>query len=333
MQLPAGIAIVLLIAGPWYFAEWALHGARFTEFVLGFLLLSRFNAAICGHAGPWYYYFLALILGFAPWSHFLPYALIRTWRNAQRTTYNAELLTLCYIIPVFIVFSIAQTKLPNYLLPLYPFLAIMVGKLWDDVLKTDHGPSTIDHRLLKPRMLLSQILLILVVILLIIGFIILGTSNYSGQYQELLPNLKLLAGVLIAGGLLSIVYGLWSKWKLSFAALPLMVFIIALILTTQTLPAIEKYKGAKELGQSIAQNLKEAESVASYNIVNKPGVVFYSPRLTTIIESEDEAVKFLKNKKGCLFTTLSAYEKIKTSLPKNAAILDQKGDLLVLYTP
>ncbi|MBU1026261.1 MAG: glycosyltransferase family 39 protein, partial [Candidatus Margulisbacteria bacterium] len=81
MQIPAGILIVLVIGAPWYIAEWLMHGDKFTEFVLGFLFMSRFKGVVAGHPGPWYYYFLAIILGFAPWSHFLPYSLIRTWKH------------------------------------------------------------------------------------------------------------------------------------------------------------------------------------------------------------------------------------------------------------
>ncbi|MBU0671797.1 MAG: glycosyltransferase family 39 protein, partial [Candidatus Margulisbacteria bacterium] len=173
MQLLPGVAIVALIASPWYLASWAIHGQIFADFAVGFLFMSRFQGVVSGHPGPWYYYFLAIILGFAPWSHFLPFALLRTWKKRLQ---DPALLTLCLIIPVFIVFSIAKTKLPSYLLLIYPFLAIMVGKIWDDFLGTE-------QKMLKTGMAISNVLLAVVVALIIIGFVMLGTTNYSGQYQ------------------------------------------------------------------------------------------------------------------------------------------------------
>ena len=292
MKIIPGMILFLLIAAPWYVIEWHIHGKIFQEFVMGFLFLSRFQGVVSGHPGPWYYYFIALLLGFAPWSHFIPYAFIRTRRN---NTSAPELLTLCYIAPVFMVFSIAQTKLPNYMLPIYPFLAIMVGKVWDDLFAK---PAN------KLRgFLFSNLLLLIIVILIIIGFAILGTSNYSGQYQELLPNLQLLAGILIIGSTISISYFLFQKHRISFYAIPVMVFAIALVLTTQTLPAVEEYKNTRKLAQKVSENIKENEIIAAYDIGNRPGVVFYNQKPVVFLESEKEFKKFIKEKRGYCFTT------------------------------
>lgn len=315
MQILPGIIIILIIAAPWYIAEWYLHGQRFTEFVLGFLFLSRFKGVVSGHPGPWYYYFLALLLGFAPWSHFLPYSLWRTWKNRIG---SAELLSLCYIIPVFVVFSIAKTKLPNYVLPLYPFLAITVGKLWDNFLSK---PQT-----MRKGMAIANFLLAIVSVLILIGFAILGTSKYPVPYRELLPNLLFLAGILAGGSILSIGFYAFRKYKISFAVIPLMVFAIALILTTQTLPAVEKYKGTKELANKVSKVIKENQSIAAYNIGNRPGVVFYNLKPVVFLENEEQLANFLKEKKGYCFTTLEEFRKIE----KLARVFDKKGDLVVL---
>lgn len=320
MQIPLGIIIVLIVAGPWYVAEWWLHGAKFSEFIWGFLFLSRFEGVVCGHPGPWYYYFLAAILGFAPWSHFLPYALVRTWKNRLN---EPELLTLCYIIPVFVVFSIAQTKLPNYILPLYPFFAIAAGKLWDDFLGSK-------QQSMHKGMTIANGLLAVVVALIIIGFVMLGTSRYAGQYQELLPDLQLLAGILIAGSMISIGMFVFQKFKVSFCLIPAMVFLIAFVLTTQTLPAVEKYKGIKELAQKVAQNIRPEEQISAYEMGNRPSVVFYNPKPIKFLSTKEEALSFLKNRKGYLFTATVEHEKI---MPKSGKILDKKGDFVVLYTP
>lgn len=317
LQILPGIIIFSLIAAPWYIIEWLLHGQQFTEFVLGFLFLARFGGVVAGHPGPWYYYFLAIILGFAPWSHFLPYSLARTWKSKLNAP---ELLSLCYIIPVFLVFSVAKTKLPSYLLPLYPFFAITVGKLWDDFLGTEQNN-------LKKGMIIANILLAVVVTLIIIGFIMLGTSNYSGQYQELMPNLLLLAGILVAGSLISIGAYFLQKYKLSFTAIPVMVFIITLILTTQTLPAVEKYKGSKELGQKVTQVIKANDQIAAYNIGNRPSIVLYNDQPIIFLETEQEVLNFTRRNKGYCFTTMEEYKKLKRK-PK---VLATKGELVVIY--
>ncbi len=325
MRIIQGILIILLISGPWYIAEWYLHGEKFAEFVLGFLFLSRFKGVVSGHPGPWYYYFLSILFGFAPWSHFLPFSLLRTWKNRLN---RPELLSLCYIIPVFLVFSIAKTKLPNYVLPLFPFLAISVGKLWDDFLTELRNLfASYERKYLRKGIAISNIFLATVVILIIIGFAVLGTSNYCGQYQEMLPDLLLLAGILVAGSLISISAFAFRKYITSFTAIPVMVFVIAFVLTVQTLLAVEKYKGTKELGEKVSQAIKENEGIAAYKVGNRPGVVFYNSKPVLFLKNEEELLSFLRNKKGYCFTTLSAYEKLKGKVK----VLDKRGELAVLH--
>jgi len=315
LQIIPGIIITLAIAAPWYAAEWLLHGEKFTQFILGFLFLSRFQGVVSGHPGPWDYYIFALMLGFAPWSQFLPFALIRTWKSAKLK--SSELMTLCYIIPVFIVFSVAKTKLPNYVLPLYPFLAIMVGKLWYDFLG-DEKES------MRKGMIFANIILAIIVALIITSFIILGTSNYSGQYLELLPNLLFLAKILIIGSLFSIIAFVLKKYKASFTIIPAMVFIITFVLTTQTLPAVEKYKGSKELGAKVTENIKAHEIISAYEVGNRPSIVFYNSKPIVFLESKEEVESFLRNKKGYCFT---ASEEFK----KHPRIFAQKGELIILH--
>jgi len=321
MQILPGIVIIFLIGAPWYIAEWMLHGEKFTDFVLGFLFLARFKGVVAGHPGPWYYYFFALLLGFAPWSHFLPYSLIRTWKNRLN---SPELLSLCYILPVFLVFSIAKTKLPNYGLPLYPFLAIMTGKLWNDFMENQQN--------MRKGMSTANILLGLVVILIILGFSI-AAANYTGQYEEFLPRLMLLAGALVLGSLISVICYFLKAYRVSFAALPIMVFVIALILTTLILPDVDDLKGAKPLGRHLADIIEPGQAIAAYEVGNRPSVVLHSPQPVQFLEHRDALNFFLIKKKGYVFTTANEYEKIKKSLPGNTRILDKKGDLLVIYMP
>ena len=362
IQLPAGILIILLIGFPWYLIEYSIHGKVFLDFALGFLFLSRFQGAVSGHSGPWYYYFLVLIIGFAPWSHFLPVSLWRTWRKLttnntsasgglQLTTSDPELLTFCFIIPAFIVFSIAKTKIPNYVLPLYPFLAIMVAKLWDELFSWKpetkrlgfQQPGNRDVPTCSDRnglgqvqspvsgFLISNICFAVVIVLIFVGVIMLGNSNYPSQYAVLMPSILTLAVILVAGSLLSVLGFLLSAYRVSFAAIPVMVFAIALALTLQALPQVENFKGAKPLGQELVKAVKPGQAIAAYETGNRPSVVLHSPLTVDYLTSEAELASFLTARQGYAFTTTDEYEKIRSRLPRGAKVFDKKGDLLVLY--
>lgn len=316
MRIPTGILIITLIGFPWYLAEYWVHGKVFLDFALGFLFLSRFQGAVCGHTGPWYYYFLALILGFAPWSQFIPFAV---WRSLKNWRNNSELLMLCFVIPAFIVFSIAKTKIPNYVLPLYPFLAIMVGNLLNKPAAERRG------------LLVSNCFFAVVIALILIGCVMVGNSNYPTQYISLLPSLYTLAAVLVISGIISIAAYFFKKYSLSFAAIPVMVLIITLILTLWALPEVENFKGAKGLGKKLSAVIKPNQIVAAYNVGNRPSVVLHSPKPVQFLEVEKELSGFLRHKKGYAFTLMEEYEKMKERLPARTKILAKKGDLIILY--
>lgn len=337
LRLITGTIIIILIGLPWYIVEYLIHGQVFLDFALGFLFLSRFGGVVAGHTGPWYYYFLALLLGFFPWSQFLPVAL---WQSGRKlTTYNLrlrtadpELLMFCFIVPAFIVFSIAKTKIPNYVLPLYPFLAIMVAKLWDDLLaESEHNRGL--KSAVRTAFTGSNIFFAVVIILIFVGVIILGNSNYPSQYAALLPSLLALAAILVVGSLLSVFGFLLSAYRFSFASLPAMIFVVTLLLTLVALPQVENFKGAQPLGQELAKMIKPGQKIAAYETGNRPSVVLHSPRPVTFLTREAELNGFLAARQGFAFTTTDEYEKIKTRLPRGVKILDRKGDLLVLYKP
>jgi 4-amino-4-deoxy-L-arabinose transferase-like glycosyltransferase len=343
MHLIPGIIIIVLIGLPWYVIEYWIHGKVFLDFALGFLFLSRFQGIVSGHTGPWFYYFLALLLGFAPWSHFIPLGLWKAFKNWKN---DPELLCLCFIIPAFLVFSIARTKIPNYILPVYPFLAILVGRLWYEFLgepENKFSAPTKSKARINSRFAntgtansfagfaVSNLFFAVVIILIFIGVIYIGSAQYPAEYASLIPPLQALAAALVIGSALSIIFFFFKAYQLSFTAIPAMVFVIAFILTVWALPLVENFKGAKPLGQELAKIIKPNEIIAAYEVGNRPSVVLHSPKPVKFLDKEAQLFSFLKKKNGYAFTTVDEYEKIKSRLPRQAEIFDKKGDLLVLY--
>jgi 4-amino-4-deoxy-L-arabinose transferase-like glycosyltransferase len=312
MRIVPGALLITVIGLPWYIAEYLIHGPVFIDFALGFLFLARFQGVVAGHTGPWYYYFPALLIGFAPWSHFLPLALWQAW---QERRHDPELLALCFILPALIVFSIAKTKIPNYVLPLYPFLAIMVGASWDRLLREPAAE--------RRGFLFANLFFALVVALICAGVMMVGNNQYPAQYVTLIPSLQALAAVLVLGASVSIGLFLVKSYRASFAAIPVMVFIITLILTLWTLPAVEPLKGEKELGQKVAAALTPTKLIAAYNVGNRPGVVFYNSRTVVMLSSEAESRSFLRQRRGFLFTA-------ERPLPFGR-LFARQGELFVYY--
>jgi 4-amino-4-deoxy-L-arabinose transferase-like glycosyltransferase len=119
-----GAVILVLMIGPWALA---IHGAtegRFFAEALGGDMLSKVGAAQELHAGPPGYYLLLAPLLFWPAAALAPAGLAAAM--IERADWRFALL-LSWLIPNWLVFELAATKLPHYTLPLYPALAILAA--------------------------------------------------------------------------------------------------------------------------------------------------------------------------------------------------------------
>jgi len=129
-QIGKGLILFLLIALPWY--GWVcLHNKGLFTYFIKTQFLSRIETGTMGHPHPWYYYLLILPGLTFPWTLYLLPALGRSLRHLSKMRF----FFLLWAIVPFILFSLMRTKLPFYILPCLPPLAILLGEWWDSVFK------------------------------------------------------------------------------------------------------------------------------------------------------------------------------------------------------
>jgi 4-amino-4-deoxy-L-arabinose transferase-like glycosyltransferase len=129
LRLPLVFAVVAAVALPWYLAVgWATGGDWLAGF-LGGHNVGRFLKPMENHSGPFFYYLPVIALGAFPWSVFLPLPIWKLVRELRRPRESAAPLVLvaCWAGVWIAFFSCASTKLPNYVLPAYPALALLTG--------------------------------------------------------------------------------------------------------------------------------------------------------------------------------------------------------------
>lgn len=126
-----GIFLGFLPAILWYWAQIQHYGNEFIQFHFFSQSFDRLATTIDGHDRGYYYYFLELIKYTVPWLLFLPGGLLLAWRERRQSWSK---LVLVGIGSYMIIISIMGTKLPWYIMPVYPFVALAVGayleKLW-----------------------------------------------------------------------------------------------------------------------------------------------------------------------------------------------------------
>lgn len=119
-----GIFLGSLPVISWYLAQWQHYGHSFLEVHFQAQGLSRISQAVDGNTGqPWYYLFELLKLSL-PWLLFLPGGLYLAWQ--KRSTSWGRLVLIGMVIYLGAI-SMMKTKLPWYMMPLYPFFALAVG--------------------------------------------------------------------------------------------------------------------------------------------------------------------------------------------------------------
>jgi 4-amino-4-deoxy-L-arabinose transferase-like glycosyltransferase len=124
---PAALALCLLVAAPWYLAIYRDQGRAFIDvFLLGHNL-QRFTSTIHHHPGPFFYYLPVIVAGLFPWSGLTLPAFAGLEPRKSRT----DLFVLVWLLLPLAFFSSAGSKLPGYILPCLPPLALLMGRAAD----------------------------------------------------------------------------------------------------------------------------------------------------------------------------------------------------------
>tara|TARA_B100000315_G_scaffold208378_1_gene203639 strand:+ start:324 stop:2003 length:1680 start_codon:yes stop_codon:yes gene_type:complete len=127
-----GVLLFLCLTVPWYGAMLMIHGETYLESAQA-NTLGRYTNIIGGHGGTILFYIPVLFLGFLPWSGFLPLALrevvsdFKMYRTVRDRGQSLLIFAFCWFVVVFLFFTFSATRLPHYIAPLFPAVAILVA--------------------------------------------------------------------------------------------------------------------------------------------------------------------------------------------------------------
>ncbi len=127
MQPGSGSLVFLALASPWFVLV-ALRNPGFAEFFFVHEHFARFLTTVHRREGAWWYYLPLLVGGFLPWTSALPW-LMRGGKPGDQAGHGMAgqwLVAWCGFILVF--FSMSGSKLPSYILPMFPALALLLAQ-------------------------------------------------------------------------------------------------------------------------------------------------------------------------------------------------------------
>jgi 4-amino-4-deoxy-L-arabinose transferase-like glycosyltransferase len=120
---PLALAAFVLVAAPWYVAILLDQGQHFIDVFILNHNVQRLTSTIHHHPGPFWYYLPLLLAGLFPWSGLAVPAFFGLHPRQSRGD-------LFVLLPL-VFFSLAGSKLPGYILPCVPPLALLMGRAGD----------------------------------------------------------------------------------------------------------------------------------------------------------------------------------------------------------
>ncbi|MDD4818340.1 MAG: glycosyltransferase family 39 protein [Victivallaceae bacterium] len=136
MRPITGTFLMLMLALPWYVAETVRSGGEFFDEFIVNQNLRRFTGIGSvysdGEFMPVYYYIPKMFAEALPWSPIAVAALIVCFRRLIRLRFSTgSVFLLMWLVTGFVFFSLSALKRGDYLLPLYPALAILTARAFE----------------------------------------------------------------------------------------------------------------------------------------------------------------------------------------------------------
>ena len=127
--LATGALLFLGVAAPWHLLV-AVHNPTWFHRYVVYEHVERFLTPAASRAGPWWYFIPIVLAGLFPWSGFLAGGVRQAFRRS-RAERNNNADTWFFVVWagfIFLFFSASHSKLPPYILPVFPALAVLVGR-------------------------------------------------------------------------------------------------------------------------------------------------------------------------------------------------------------
>ncbi|MDD5245117.1 MAG: glycosyltransferase family 39 protein [Syntrophorhabdaceae bacterium] len=117
------LLLFCVIVLPWFIII-CLREKEFFQFFFIDQHILRFLTTKHKRSGPLYYFFPVLFGGLFPWSIFIPRAAAELWREKELR------LFFIWSLVVFVFFSLSGSKLPPYILPIFPAVSVILANLF-----------------------------------------------------------------------------------------------------------------------------------------------------------------------------------------------------------
>jgi 4-amino-4-deoxy-L-arabinose transferase-like glycosyltransferase len=322
MQWSAGLAIYLVLAVPWFWLV-SQRNPGFAHFFFIHEHFDRFLTTVHRREGHLWYFVPILLLGFLPWTSLLPRLFREAWPRRHGQVFQAERFLLIWAVFVFSFFSKSSSKLPSYILPMFPALALLLGQVLRRL-----RPEELKRHLWLPALAWA---------------VLASAYPFAGMFaseQSPLPAMQHFALFLAVGGAGFLICVLFAWRRLTRqASLPALMLVAAGSLwgvSAMTIghDALGQYKSSKALVDQVRSQMCPDTALFSVRIYDQ-SLPFYLRRPVTQVEYRDEFDFGQRAEPGKAIATLGEFPRRWRNEPQAMAMLDKPtfAELQRLGTP
>jgi 4-amino-4-deoxy-L-arabinose transferase-like glycosyltransferase len=355
MKFVSGSMIFVLFSVPWFVLV-SLRNPGFAHFFFIREHLQRYTTTIHGHYQPFWYFIPILLLTMLPWSFYIARA---AWK-AHRERCSPDGERLAYMVLwaafVFLFFSASQSKLIPYILPVFPPLAILVGKMFSDYLDTkEETPFVFEHIIMVSSLFFVAVLIALYPHVREFGPQIAATGLVRPTSSLLTkpPLISPTGGIFFSCLALGMASSAWIACRkkdifVLFIGLGLCSYILEIAGPQLFREGLEYRKSSRELALMARKFASEGSRVASFGY--DQSLPFYTGRRTIVVGSKGELefgstqgnqsawfideAEFLKlwqeDQQIIVLLKKPEYEQVASKLIPNALTLGEKGKNILI---
>ena len=290
-----GVALMLAIAAPWFVLV-SRANPEFAHFFFIHEHVERFLTTQHRRTEPWWFFVPILFVGFLPWMFALPSAARHAWKGAPARGHVAPLrFALLWAAFIVVFFSASGSKLPAYILPAFPAVALALGAY------VAQAPE---------RKLAWQIA---PVVLVGVALVVAAWQFPAGAKDEWTRDLYVAArpwvvaaalDVLVVAGLAAWLLRARKRWPALLLVAGGMVVVIGCVVGTYN------HISPRQSGAEVAATMKPLATPAArlYSVgTYEQTVPFYIGRTLTLVNYVDEFELGLKAEPGRGIPTLEAF--------------------------
>ncbi len=312
LHIISGLFIYLAITAPWFIAV-SIQNPEFPHFFFIYEHFERFTADNHRRTAPFYFFIPLVVVGFLPWMPQFFQSALQTLKQYRLNQFSANWMLWAWFAVIFIFFSISRSKLPGYIMPVFPALAILAAKSISDYLESN-------VQLSKAWRLQTMIF----VLLGVIGFFFLSEVGRDGQPDEVeaYQTYTIWIGVALACLLtFSLISSLLTKRNalLSIAIYAFGFFLTATIAGTGH-ESLGRAVSGYDLVQKVKKEIPEGSKIYSVRLLDHT-VPFYLERNTIMVAFTDELTFGAKQEPDKWVPTLEAFISIWNQDPSAIALM------------